>query len=84
MTVDATTASWLQLATQRSVVLRSLRYALVVGSILTVINHGDALLRGEITMERMLRIVLTVMVPYVVSTLASVDAVRESARATSR
>jgi hypothetical protein len=80
MTIDATT-SWLRLASQKSVVLRSLRYAVVVGAILTAINQGDALLRGDLTLERILRIALTVMVPYVVTTLASVDALRESARA---
>ena len=80
MAPDATT-SWLRLASQKSVVLRSLRYAVVVGAILTAINQGDALARGDITMERILRIALTIMVPYVVTTLASVDALRESARA---
>lgn len=80
MTTDHST-SWLHLASQKSVVLRSVRYAVVVGAILTAINQGDALLRGDITLERILRIALTVMVPYVVTTLASVDALRESARA---
>lgn len=51
-------------------------YAVIVGTILITINHGDALLRGEITLGRLLKMALTVTVPYVVSTLSSVGAVR--------
>lgn len=49
-------------------------YAVVVGTVLVAINHGDALLRGELDGLRLLRMGLTVMVPYVVSTLSSVGA----------
>ena len=38
----------LALATSRPVVRRALGYGLVVGAILICINHGDALLRGEV------------------------------------
>jgi hypothetical protein len=64
----------LALAFERSVVRRALLYALVVGAILIAINHGDALLRGELGTARMLRMGLTVLVPYCVSTLSSVGA----------
>jgi len=47
-----------------------------VGMILISINHGDAILRGDITNVRVLKIALTVMVPYAVSTLSSVGAIR--------
>lgn len=69
-------ASWITLATQPSVVRRGLVYAVIVGTILITINHGDALLRGEITLGRLLKMALTVIVPYVVSTLSSVGALR--------
>jgi hypothetical protein len=62
------------------VVRRALRYALVVGSLLVVINHGDALSRGEISVQRLLRMALTMAVPYVVSTASSVSALRERSR----
>lgn len=51
-------------------------YAIIVGMILITINHGDAILRGDITNVRVLKIALTVMVPYAVSTLSSVGAIR--------
>ena len=71
---------WLSLATSRSVVLRACGYAVVVGAILIAINHGDAILRGEVSPGRMIRMGLTVLVPYVVSTLSSVGAIRRAGR----
>ena len=58
-------------------VRRALTYAVVVGAILIAINHGDALLRGEIDGARLAKMGLTVLVPYLVSTLSSVGAWRE-------
>lgn len=71
---------WLQLALQPSVVRRALRYAVVVGIILISINHLDAILRGELTRSRIFKMALTVVVPYVVSTLSSVGALRQRDR----
>ncbi|MCW5756196.1 MAG: nitrate/nitrite transporter NrtS [Phycisphaeraceae bacterium] len=51
-------------------------FALVVGTVLITINHGDAIVQGEIGPDRVLKMGLTVMVPYVVSTLSSVGALR--------
>lgn len=65
------------LALKPSVVKRALKYAVVVGSILITINHGDAILRGDLPPARLFRMGLTVIVPYVVSTLSSVGALRE-------
>lgn len=48
----------------------------VVGTILTAINHGDAILAGQLTAERLVRIALTFLVPYAVSTTSSVAAIR--------
>ena len=58
-------------------VRRALLYAVVVGAVLIAINHGDALLAGRIERGRALRMALTVLVPYVVSTLSSVGALRQ-------
>ncbi len=71
---------WLALASCRSVVKRSLKTALVVGSILIVINHGSAIWQGDIGPERVWRMALTVIVPYLVSTSSSVCALREASR----
>lgn len=67
---------FLKLAFSPGVVKRALGYALVVGAILISINHGDAILRGEVDAVRWLKMGLTVMVPYCVSTLSSVGALR--------
>ena len=72
--------SWLTLALSRSVVRRGLGYALVVGAVLIAINHGDALLRGDVDATRWLKMGLTVLVPYTVSTLSSVGALRAAER----
>ena len=69
-----------RLATHRSVVRRALRYAIGVGTLLIVINHGDALLRRDLSIGRLLRMALTVTVPYAVSTASSVSAMRERRR----
>ena len=65
---------WLDLAFHRSVVRRSLAYAIVVGAILILINHGEAILDGDVGTNRVVKMGLTVFVPYVVSTLSSVGA----------
>jgi hypothetical protein len=65
---------WLSVALERSIVLRACKYAVVVGAVLITINHGDALLAGDVDTRRLLKIGLTVLVPYVVSTLSSAGA----------
>jgi len=72
--------SWLSVAGRPSVVRRGLAYAVVVGAVLIAINHGDALARGEAGPLRLLKMGLTVLVPYAVSTLSSVGAIRAAAR----
>jgi hypothetical protein len=69
-------SEWLRIATERSVVRRALRTMLVVGAILIAINHGDALLHGQVDAARLFRIGLTLFVPYAVSTTSSVAALR--------
>jgi hypothetical protein len=71
----------LRLALESSVVKRASKYAVVVGLILIAINHGDAILRGDLTRGRLFKMALTVVVPYVVSTLSSVGALREKSKA---
>lgn len=68
---------WFRLAFTRSVVRRAVNYAVVVGAILIAINHLDALLHGDISLLRLIRMALTATVPYVVSTASSVSALRD-------
>ena len=55
--------------------MRGLKYGLVVGSILIAINHGNAIVEGTVNTTRTLQMVLTMLVPYFVSTASSVAAV---------
>jgi hypothetical protein len=68
---------WLSLAFSGPVRRRAVRLMMIVGAILITINHGDAILRGEVDGARFARILLTLGVPYVVSTVSSVAAMRE-------
>ena len=71
---------WFELATSGPVVRRALGYALVVGAILIGINHGDVILSGSVGRERLLKMGLTVIVPYLVSTFSSVAALKDVRR----
>ena len=68
---------WFQLASQPSVVKRAFKYALIAGFILIAINDSDAILSGKITRGVWLKMLLTVMVPYGVSTFSSVGVLLE-------
>jgi len=72
----AESPGFLALALRGDVVRRALLFALVVGTLLIAINHGDALLAGDLGPRRLLKMGLTVLVPYAVSTLSSVSALR--------
>jgi hypothetical protein len=72
--------SWLSLATRSDIVRRASRTAVLVGTLLIAINYGDALLSGTVSMAQVLKMTLTVFVPYAVSTYSSVGALRAVAR----
>jgi len=69
--------NWFTTACEPSVVRRAIRVSLIVGTILILINHGDALIRAEMSLRRLVKIILTYVVPYCVSTYASVGAIHE-------
>ena len=73
---DAAPGAW-GLSVQAAVVRRALLFALTVGPVLVAINHGDAILAGEVGSGRWLKIGLTMLVPYAVSTISSVLALRD-------
>ncbi len=74
---NETDPSFLDIALDRSVVARSTRIALLVGTIIALINHGDKLFTGQIDAMTAFKIGLTYLVPYCVSTYSSVSAVRD-------
>jgi len=63
------------LALEPSIVKRGLKYAIVVGTVLVGINHGDRIISGALTPYQMIQIGLTYSVPYIVSSLSSVQAI---------
>lgn len=65
------------LACRPAVVRRGLKFAAVVGTVLIIINHGDAILTGGLTRANYFKMALTVVVPYVVSVLSSVSAMTD-------
>jgi len=67
---------WLRLACEAAIVRRACGYAVIVGAVLITINHGDAILAGDVDGLRVAKMGLTVLVPYVVSTLSSMGAIR--------
>jgi len=66
--------SRLKVACRPRVVRTALKFALIVGPILVLINHGDAILAGTMDHVAWLKSALTVLVPYLVSTLSSIHA----------
>ncbi len=69
-------SSWWTTAVRPDITRRSLKVALIVGTVLALINHGDRLLALDLDREAVLKILLTYLVPYCVSTWASVQAAR--------
>lgn len=67
--------SWLQTAFRRDIALRSLHIALIVGTIVILINYYDRILGGTLVPRDYIKMALTYCVPYCVSTWAAVGAV---------
>ena len=82
--VEEQNVGWMQLSTSAPVVRRAVRVAIVVGAVLVAINHGDAILRGDVSLGRVLRIFLTILVPYCVSTYSSVSTLRAAEHSRAR
>lgn len=69
---------WCRLALRPDIIRRGVMYAIIVGAILITINHGDAILSGEVAAPHLLKMCLTILVPYMVSTLSSVGAIHRA------
>ncbi|CAN0586260.1 unnamed protein product [Ectocarpus sp. 12 AP-2014] len=67
-----------QIAFSTPVAKRATRIALIVGTIIAAINHGDRMLLANIDLATVFKIMLTYCVPYSVSTYSSVLAIRET------
>ena len=56
---------------------RALIMCLIVGNLVGVLNHGDKIFSGIMTSSDWIRYGLTFLIPYAVSTLSSLLAIRE-------
>jgi hypothetical protein len=74
--VESRASRW-RLFCSRSVQIRALKTALLVGTILVAINHPEIVLEGYIDTSILLKSLLTYCVPYAVSSYASVLALSE-------
>lgn len=63
---------WLVIAFEKTIFFRSLKVALTVGTMLMLINHGERLLSGTLELQHGIKIALTYLVPYMVSTYSSI------------
>jgi hypothetical protein len=73
---DGTAATWLATARRPEIVGRALRVAAVVGTILVAINYTDRFLAGTLAAGDWLKMGITYLVPYCVSTYSAVAVVR--------
>ena len=71
-------ASWVAIARRPEVVRRSLRVAAAVGTLLVAINYADRALAGSLGSTDWLKMALTYLVPYGVSTYAAVQTLRNA------
>lgn len=69
-----------RLAVKRNVVRRATLYAVSAGLLLILINYRDAIRSGHLAWNQAGRMAITVFVPYAVSTLSSIAAVRKTHR----
>ena len=73
-TIQSKFAKYFAIATSTSVMKRSTCYAIVVGSLLILINHGGCVLDNVYDHKCFMQSILSVIVPYMVVTFSSVQA----------
>ena len=72
-------ASWYQLALSRPVLIRSILCGVFVGSILCAVNHFDCIAGGKFGAMCLGKSLLTALIPFTVSMVSSVLAIKKSA-----
>ena len=65
----------LEIWLSKKILFRSVKTALVVGTILAFINHGNDLLNLSVTADTWARMILTFFVPYTVSSLTATQVI---------
>jgi hypothetical protein len=74
--------AWFKIALLPTVVKRSTKVSLVVGTLLSIVNHLDTILLMGINSNVVFKILFTYFVPYCVSTYASVSTMNSSKNTT--
>lgn len=64
----------------RATLVRSLKTALVVGTVLAIINHGQKILSGQFSASWMVPTLLTYLVPFSVATYGQIQGKRQRQR----
>lgn len=65
---------------ERPTLLFSIKMALIVGTLLAVINHGQAIVTGHFTSDRLLPLLLTYCVPFSVAMYSQIQGKRQRDR----
>jgi len=68
--------SFLKYAMNREIIITSIKVAFVIGTILALINHYDAILSGTLNKTGLIQILLTYLVPYTVATYGAAQHAR--------
>lgn len=71
--------SFVSVALSRMVVTRAIKVAIIVGTILAFINHGEKILSMSLPSQDWFKVILTYLVPYCVSTWSAVGAIKANA-----
>ena len=66
----------IEIVTRTDVLIRAIKMASIVGVVLAIINHGDHILLGTMTATNWIKVLITFCVPFCVSTISSVLAIR--------
>ena len=77
-TIDLMNKNFFAIACSRSVIVRAFKVAVLVGTILALINHGDKILNMTLSTQDALKVILTYLVPYGVSTWSAVGAIKSN------
>lgn len=69
--------TFIEAATQKLVVKRAAKLAMVVGTILVGINYGDRIIAWNLTTVDWVKMAMTYCVPYCVSTYSAVTTIMD-------
>ncbi len=64
--------TWLAVAFEKQILTTALQVAVVIGSILVVINYGDRIINASLSTGDYYKIAITYTVPYFVATYSAV------------